>query len=205
MADVADSCLPSREISNGLRAASKSGVTMPKSCAGVAEIPVIHFIGASVIAAAEVGTLALALFALAVALAVARFAGLAVLSSPEKPRSSLRLMRRWACSPSRMNSAAAAPRIRLVLAQAERLGLLHQPLYGAQLPHHGGGIDGLIELERAAEIEPFDHLRKIDALEVLVVDLADGGADQFAGHGIAAFELALVFQFELAGDGGSAE
>src|ERR1039458_5188287 len=116
--------------------------------------------GASVIAAAEVGTLSLALFAfLAIALAVARFAGLGFVFGGE----------------------------------AERLGFLHQALYGVQLADHGGGIDGLIELERAAEIEPFDDLRKIDALEVLVVDLADGGADQIAGHGIAAFELALVF------------
>src|ERR1035437_5797352 len=90
----------------------------------------------------------------------------------------------------------------LVFGEAERPGLLHQALNGIQLADHGGGIDGLIELERAAEIEPFDHRRKINALEVLVEDLADGGADEIAGDGIAAFEFALVFQFEFAGDGG---
>ena len=71
-----------------------------------------------------------------------------------------------------------------------------------ELLHHGGGIHGLIELERAAEVEPLDDLREVDAFEVLVVDLADGGADEFAGHGVAALEFAFVFEFELAGDGG---
>ena len=45
-------------------------------------------------------------------------------------------------------------------------------------------------------------LRDVDALEILVVDLADGGADQLARHRVAALEFAFVFQFQLAGDGG---
>src|ERR1039458_2022885 len=158
--------------------------------------------GASVIAAAEVGTLSLALFAfLAIALAVARFAGLGFVFGGE---AALFVAADAAVGVQPFENklgGGGAHAIGLVFGEAERLGFLHQALYGVQLADHGGGIDGLIELERAAEIEPFDDLRKIDALEVLVVDLADGGADQIAGHGIAAFELALVFPPELPGVG----
>src|SRR5882724_457766 len=34
------------------------------------------------------------------------------------------------------------------------------------------------------------------------MDAADGVANQFASDGVRAFQLALVFEFELAGDGG---
>src|ERR1035438_7542569 len=159
--------------------------------------------GASVIAAAEVGTLALALFALlGFALAVARLARLGFVFGGE---AALFVAADAAVGVEPFEDelgGGGAHAIGLVFGEAERLRLLHEALNGVQLPDHGGGIDGLIELERTAEIEPFYDPRKIDALEVLVVDLADGSADQIAGHGIAAFELALVFQFELAGDGG---
>src|ERR1035438_3003335 len=139
--------------------------------------------GASVIAAAEVGTLSLALFAfVAFALAVARFAGLGSVFGGEAAF--------FVAADAAVGVEAfedelgggGAHASGLVFGEAERLGLLHEALYGVQLADHGGGIDGLIQLERAAEIEPFDDLRKIDALEVLVVNLADGGADEFAGR-----------------------
>src|ERR1035438_6287323 len=159
--------------------------------------------GASVIAAAEVGTLSLALRAfVAFGVAVARFAGLGPVFGGV---AAFFIAADAAVGVEAFEDelgGGGAHAIGLVFGEAERLGLLHEALYGVQLADHGGGIDGLIQLERAAEIEPFDDLRKIDALEVLVVNLADGGADEFAGDGIAAFEFALVFQFELAGDGG---
>src|ERR1035437_4366193 len=157
--------------------------------------------GASVVAAAEVGTLALALFAVVrFALAVARFAGLGFVFGGE---AAFFVAADAAVGVEPFEDELGGGRAYgLVFGEAERPGLLHQALNGIQLADHGGGIDGLIELERAAEIEPFDHRRKINALEVLVEDLADGAADEIAGDGIAAFQLALVFQFQFAGDGG---
>src|ERR1035438_205730 len=128
--------------------------------------------GASVIAAAEVGTLALALFALlGFALAVARLAGLGFVFGGE---AALFVAADAAVGVQPFENklgGGGAHAIGLVFGEAERLGFLHEALYGVQLADHGGGIDGLIELERTAEIEPFHDPRKIDALEVLVVDL----------------------------------
>ncbi len=112
-------------------------------------------------------------------------------------------MRRCAYRPSRINSAAAARTASGSLdAQAQIAHFFHQSLNGRQLLHHGGGIDALIELQRTAQIEPLDDLPDVGALEILVVDLAHRNADQLAGHGVAAFQLAFVLQLELAGDGG---
>src|ERR1035437_8487013 len=159
--------------------------------------------GASVIAAAEVGALALAIFAVfGFAPAVARLAGVGSVFGGEAAFF-VAADAAGGVEPFEDELGGGGARaIGLVRGEAERAGLLHQALYGVQLADHGGGIHGLIELERAAEIEPFDHRRKINALEVLVEDLADGGADEIARHAIAAFELALVFQLEFAGDGG---
>ena len=62
-------------------------------------------------------------------------------------------------------------------------------------------LDVLVQLQRAAQVEPLHDLRNVGAFEVVVVDLAHGGADQLARHRVAALQLAFVFQFELAGDG----
>src|SRR5664279_1563729 len=159
--------------------------------------------GVSVVTAAEVGTLSLAFFAfVAFAFAVAGFAGFGFIFTGE----------------AALFAAADGPvgvepfeyelgggggyAIGLVLTEYKRLGLLHEALYRFQFADHGGRIRGFVHLERAPEIEPLDDLGEIDAFEEFVVDLADGGADQVAGHRVAALELAFVFQFELAGDGG---
>src|ERR1035437_1919798 len=123
--------------------------------------------GASVITAAEVGALALALFAvLGFALAVARLAGVGAVFGGE---AAFFVAADAAVGVEPFEDelgGGGAHAVGLVLGEAERVRLLHQALYSVQLADHGSGIDGLIELERAAEIEPFDHRRKIDALEV---------------------------------------
>src|ERR1035437_6836011 len=127
--------------------------------------------GASVVAAAEVGTLALALFAVVrFALALARVAGVGFVFAGE---AAVFVAADAAVGVEPFEDELGGGGARaygLVFGEAERPGLLHQTLNGIQLADHGGGIDGLIELERAAEIEPFDHRRKINALEVLVED-----------------------------------
>ena len=45
-------------------------------------------------------------------------------------------------------------------------------------------------------------LRDVRALEIAVVDLADRGANQLPRDGVAALQLALVFELQLAGDRG---
>src|SRR5439155_12142319 len=64
------------------------------------------------------------------------------------------------------------------------------------------GIDPLIELERAAQVEPLYDLRDVRAVKILVVGFAHRTADQLARHGVAALQLAFVFQLELAGNRG---
>src|SRR5437764_5316097 len=92
--------------------------------------------------------------------------------------------------------------VRLIGRETQRLGLLHQTLDPAELLHHTGRVDVLVEFQGAAEIEPLNDVRHVRALEMAVIDLADRGANQFPGHGVAALQLALVFQLQLAGDGG---
>src|ERR1035438_5250479 len=97
--------------------------------------------GASVIAAAEVGTLALALFALlGFALAVARLAGLGFVFGGE---AALFVAADAAVGVEPFEDelgGGGAHAIGLVFGEAERLGFLHQALYGVQLADHGGGI-----------------------------------------------------------------
>src|ERR1700737_1947174 len=64
----------------------------------------------------------------------------------------------------------------------------------------GGGE--IRELKFAAELEPLDYGLEVDVGEVLAEDAADGGANEFAGDGVRAFEFAFVFQLHFSGDGG---
>src|SRR4051812_11911369 len=45
-------------------------------------------------------------------------------------------------------------RIGFVVGEPQRFGLFHQTLNAAQLLHHGGRIDILIELQGAAQVKP---------------------------------------------------
>src|SRR5581483_7300820 len=99
-------------------------------------------------------------------------------------------------------TGGSAHGVGLVGGEAERLGFFHESLNAVQAAYHRGRIDRFIELERSAEVEPLDDLRDVGAFEVMVVDLADGDADEFARHGVAALELAFVLELELPGDGG---
>ena len=93
-------------------------------------------------------------------------------------------------------------RIRFTRAQAEQFGFREQTLNSAELFHHMPGGDALVEFQRAAQFEPLDDLRHVLALKILGEHLADGQANQFARHGVATLELALIFKLDLAGDGG---
>ena len=53
------------------------------------------------------------------------------------------------------------------------------------------------------DLEPLDDRLEIGVAQVLGEDFADGGANQFARDGVGAFQLAFVFEFQLAGDGGN--
>src|SRR6185369_10615160 len=69
-------------------------------------------------------------------------------------------------------------RVRFVYAQSQRPDFFEQSLDRAKLLQHAGRILGLVELERAAQIEPLHDPRDVDAFVVLVVNLADSQADQ---------------------------
>src|SRR5215471_5517230 len=95
---------------------------------------------------------------------------------------------------------SSANRIRFVYPDPQSLSLFHQALNACQLLHHSGGIDGFGQFQRTTQIEPLDDLADADAFEVFVVDLAYRGPDDFLRHGIAALQLAFIFELELAGD-----
>ena len=64
----------------------------------------------------------------------------------------------------------------------------------------GGGQFG--EFQFAAQFEPLDDGLKVDVGEIFAEDAADGGANEFAGDGVGAFEFAFVFELHFSGDGG---
>ena len=61
-----------------------------------------------------------------------------------------------------------------------------------------GRRQGIVDLERSAEVEPFGHLSMIGVGKPAVEDVADGRADQLARDVVRSFELALVLELELA-------
>ena len=75
--------------------------------------------------------------------------------------------------------------------------------------HLAGALEQLrrrqrfIDLELAAEVEPFGDLAHVGVREPSVVDDRDGAADQFASDVVGPLQLPLVFQLELSGDGGN--
>src|SRR5216684_6090478 len=64
----------------------------------------------------------------------------------------------------------------------------------------GGGE--VRELEFAAQFKPLNYRLEVHVGEVFAEDAADGGANEFAGDGVRAFEFAFVFEFHFSGDGG---
>ena len=64
-------------------------------------------------------------------------------------------------------------------------------------------VASLGNFQFAAHLKPLHDGLKVGVAQVLGEYLADGGANQFAGDGVGALQLAFVFQFQLAGDGGN--
>ena len=58
----------------------------------------------------------------------------------------------------------------------------------------------VVELQRAAAIEPLDDRSDVGVLEVADEHVGDGRADQIAREVVGAAELAFVLQLELARD-----
>src|SRR6266849_446900 len=85
---------------------------------------------------------------------------------------------------------------------AEAVDMLHQALDFCQLLMALGGGGQFRELEFAAQFKPLNYRLEVDIGEVFAEDAADGGANEFAGDGIRAFEFAFVFEFHFSGDGG---
>ena len=81
--------------------------------------------------------------------------------------------------------------VRGELAQALHLGDARQQL---------GRRQRVVDLQRAAEIEPLGDLLEVDAGEVAAEDVADRGADDVARDVVGAAQLAFVLELELAGD-----
>ena len=77
---------------------------------------------------------------------------------------------------------------------------LDEPLHLARVLQHVLGAHDVRELQRAAEIEPFDHLPRLEMRQVAVGHVRDGGANQLAPDHLGALQLALVFHLELARD-----
>src|SRR5690242_3463157 len=93
-------------------------------------------------------------------------------------------------------------RIRFARAQSQQLGLFEQSLNGCELLDHFGRRCSFVHLQRAPQFEPLHHSRHILAVENPCVDLSYRQANQLARDGVAALELALVLQLELAGNRG---
>src|SRR5580704_505815 len=89
----------------------------------------------------------------------------------------------------------------LFLGDAERSQLVDQALNFFQVFQRFKSCDRIAQLNLAAQVEPLHDLLHVGAGEVFVVGLGDRGADQFAAYEVCSFHLALVFEFQLAGDG----
>src|SRR5712692_7451865 len=85
---------------------------------------------------------------------------------------------------------------------AEAVDMLHQALDFCQLLMALVGGGEVRELEFAAQFKPLNYRLEVHVGEVLAEDAADGGANEFAGDGIRAFEFAFVFEFHFSCDGG---
>ncbi len=59
-----------------------------------------------------------------------------------------------------------------------------------------------VKRDLAAQFKPLHYLLEIVGAEVAVKGLGHRGLDDLARHRIGALDLAFVFQFQLAGDGG---
>ena len=73
---------------------------------------------------------------------------------------------------------------------------LHVCGAGEQRP----GIEGVVDLQRATEIEPLGDLPQVGDREVAAEHVADGSPDDVARDVVGAAQFAFVFQLELAGD-----
>src|SRR5258708_19594039 len=80
---------------------------------------------------------------------------------------------------------------------AEAVDMLHQALDFCQLLMALGSGGQFRELEFAAQFKPLNYRLKVYVGEVFAEDAADGGANEFAGDGVRAFEFALVFQLHF--------
>src|ERR1035438_627392 len=143
------------DISSKARVGRSADAAGTSACATSHKKPVDHFIDASVVSAAEVGTLALALLSLAVALRFPRLAARRFVIAGETPLF-VAADAPVGVQPFQDELRGGGPhRIRLVLAHAQRLRLLHQPLNRAQLPHHRGRIH---RLDRKSTLLNSSHL-----------------------------------------------
>src|SRR5206468_8489279 len=75
-----------------------------------------------------------------------------------------------------------------------------ESLDAAQRGQRFSGGGGVGQLDFPAEIEPLHDLLGVRALEVGVVGLGDGRANQLTSHEVSAFHLAFIFKFEFAVD-----
>src|SRR5262245_4591397 len=85
--------------------------------------------------------------------------------------------------------------------QAGFLRQIEKPLHAARLRDHLVGRRAVAERQRSAEIEPLDDRPRVHAVEHAGEHRSDGRPNQVARHLLGATQLALVLQFELAGDG----
>src|SRR5712664_3197767 len=85
---------------------------------------------------------------------------------------------------------------------AELADVIHDALDFRKLLIAVAGVGEFGQLEFAAQFEPLNDGLEIDVGEMLAEDAADGGANELAGDGVRAFELAFVFELHFSGDGG---
>ena len=85
---------------------------------------------------------------------------------------------------------------------SEAADVLHQSLNLRELVVTLGSRGELGEFQLAADFKPLYDSLEIYFSKMFAEDAADGGANQLAGDGVGSLELAFVFEFELAGDGG---
>ena len=85
---------------------------------------------------------------------------------------------------------------------AQRREFVEEALNLLQLGERRGGRLRVVQLHRAAEVEPLFDLLRVQAGKVLVEGGGDGLPDDLADDGVGAAHLAFVLQFDLAGDAG---